>query len=226
MALYYFIILPHWAGYFGWVGMGIYIGLYLPVFVALSRVAVHRLRVPLLIAAPVVWVGLEVLRGILITGFSMALLGHTQVSWTTLIQAADLFGAYTISFALMFATACVAMIFPVVRERFRLWPAIPIVAMIVAMVLYGNHRLNEQHVIRSRTVRVALIQGSIDTQFDLDQTEAYEREKRLWKQYQNLTINARKAKEKPDLDLIIWPESKFRIPDRIYKVDCPPWLGV
>ncbi|MGI9430513.1 MAG: hypothetical protein ACR2NM_17770, partial [Bythopirellula sp.] len=63
--------LPHPVNYLAWVLLASYLGCYLPVFVALSRVGVHRLRWPLWLVAPVVWTGLEWVRGHLMTGFLM-----------------------------------------------------------------------------------------------------------------------------------------------------------
>ena len=57
------IRLAHWLNHFGWLTLSAYLAVYLPVFVGLTRVAVHAWRLPLLVAAPVVWVGLELLRG-------------------------------------------------------------------------------------------------------------------------------------------------------------------
>src|SRR5262245_31315838 len=65
------IRLAHPALYAGWIALAAYLGVYLPAFIGLCRVAVHRLRFSVVIAAPVVWIGLELLRGHLITGFSM-----------------------------------------------------------------------------------------------------------------------------------------------------------
>lgn len=104
--------LAHPALYVGWLALAAYLACYVVVFVALTRVAVHRLRISLVVAAPVVWVGLELARGHALTGFSMGLLGHTQIAWTTLIQVADLVGAYGVSFVLMLAAACLARTLP------------------------------------------------------------------------------------------------------------------
>ena len=68
MAVLHFLRLPHWATSFGWVALSLYFAFYLPLFVGLSRVAVHRLRVPVILAAPVVWTGLELARAHLLTG--------------------------------------------------------------------------------------------------------------------------------------------------------------
>ena len=54
--------LPHWATGFGWIAMAFYFAFYLPAFIGLGRVAVHRLGFPAIVAAPVVWTGLELAR--------------------------------------------------------------------------------------------------------------------------------------------------------------------
>src|SRR5262245_34583057 len=107
------IRLAHPALYGGWLALSLYLAVYLPVFVGLTRVAVHRLKVPMVLAAPVVLVGLELLRGHVVTGFSCALLAHTQAEFPLLIQVADLAGGYTLSFIIMFVAACLAMLIPV-----------------------------------------------------------------------------------------------------------------
>ncbi|HMC12092.1 MAG TPA: hypothetical protein VKH44_12415, partial [Pirellulaceae bacterium] len=100
------IRLAHPALYAGWIALSVYLGVYLPIFVGLTRVAVHRLNVSIVIAAPLIWVGLELVQGHLITGFSMGLLAHTQAEFPRLIQISDLAGGYTLSFVIMLIAAC------------------------------------------------------------------------------------------------------------------------
>lgn len=111
-----------WANYFGLVLLGSYLAIYQILFVGLARVAVHRWNVSVIIAAPAVWTGLELVRGHLITGFSMALLGHTQVRMTSIIQIADLFGAYGVSFLVVFVAACLARSMPRRGRGWSVWP--------------------------------------------------------------------------------------------------------
>ena len=80
--------LPHPATSLGGLALSAYLAFYLPVFVGLSRVAVHQIGVPLWLAAPIVWTGLELARAHIMTGFLLASLAHTQVGWTKLIQIA------------------------------------------------------------------------------------------------------------------------------------------
>src|SRR5262245_23592666 len=105
--------LGHPVMYVAWWALSLYLALYLPVFVALARVAVWRLNVPLTLAAPIVWVGLELLRGYLMTGFSWYYLAHTQYRWIELIQISDLSGAYGVSFLIALVAGCLAEMLPV-----------------------------------------------------------------------------------------------------------------
>ncbi len=95
-----------------WFALALYMAIYLPLFVAISRVAVHRFTVPLTIAVPVVWVGLEYLRGTFMTGFPWYNLSHTQYRWIELIQISDLVGAYGVSFVIAMMSACLAGMLP------------------------------------------------------------------------------------------------------------------
>src|SRR5262245_48725983 len=102
------IRLAHPALYAGWIALSAYLGVFLPAFVGLTRLAVNRLKWSVVLAAPVVWVGLELARGHLITGFSMGLLAHTQAEFPTLIQVVDLGGGYTLSLVIMLVAASLA----------------------------------------------------------------------------------------------------------------------
>jgi len=112
LAAVHWVRLAHWTAYFGWVALAFYLAFYLPVFVGLTRVAVHQLRVPVILAAPMVWTGLELARGHFLTGFTMASLCHTQYRWIALIQLSDLAGGYGVSFVMMLTAACLARMIP------------------------------------------------------------------------------------------------------------------
>jgi apolipoprotein N-acyltransferase len=103
----------HQAMYLAMIACAFYFAFYFPAFLLLCRGAVHRLRVPLVIAAPTIWVGLEYARAYLFTGASWYYIGHTQYRWLELIQVSDLVGAYGVSFVMMTAAAALAGILPV-----------------------------------------------------------------------------------------------------------------
>src|SRR5690606_8212536 len=95
-----------------WLALALYMALYAPVFALASRVAVHRLKVPLVVAVPTLWAGLEFVRAHLMTGFPWYFIGHTQWRWTTLIQISDLVGVYGVSFVVVACAAAVAVCVP------------------------------------------------------------------------------------------------------------------
>lgn len=199
------IRLAHWANYFGWFALAAYLAVYLPVFFWLTRVAVQQARIPLLIAAPVVWTGLELARGHLITGFSMGLLGHALVEWTTLIQISDLFGAYGVSFLIVLVAAAAVECLPSGRCGWRWSPALVGVATLVCTWGYGYFRLSPtgSRPPEGRPLKVALLQGTVDKVFEYDP----QRNVDTFQGYLALAKQARDAH--PDLDLIVWPESVF-----------------
>jgi len=211
LAAYHFVRLPHPAAVIGWVALAAYLGLYLPVFVALTRVAVHRLRVPVILAAPVVWTGLELVRAHLITGITMGALGHTQYRWIELIQVSDLAGGYAVDFTVMFVAACLARLAPCNGRRWTLWPVPAAVALLAAVLAYGLLRLSELDS-SPRTIRVALVQGSVDAEVKADP----KKDQQTQGDYERLTAKA--LHDWRDLDLVVWPETMWREP----LIDCDP----
>ena len=198
----------------GWITLAWYLAFYTPMLVWLCRVATQRLRMPLVAAAPVLWVGLELMRGYFATGFSAGLLGHTQIAWTSLLQIADTFGAYGVSFVLAIVAAAVAQMLPASwlgiadGRRVFLWPAIPAAAVLAGALVYGAYRLSETPPGTSQSpLNVALIQGSLDTVFEASEAE----DRKRFDHYGALTDQAVQRSSK--LDLVIWPESMFAIPE-------------
>lgn len=233
MLTIHWLRLPHPAVYLGWIALSAYLSIYLPVFVGLSRVAVHRLRLPLWLAAPIVWTGLELARAHLLTGFLMASLAHTQVNQTQLIQISDLFGEYGVDFLVMLVAACIASLIPLAgvfpdraespsnsNESRPMRPGaaslvhiIPAVVGIAAALLYGQFRLHAIADLESNgTARIALIQGNslADWKMDLNkQSQIMEEYTRLSKQ---AVEEARTIGSGQPLDLIVWPETMYRNP--------------
>lgn len=209
LAAIHWLRLPHPATILGWIALSAYLGVYLPLFIGLSRVAVHRLRVPLIVAAPVVWTGLELARAHVITGFSMGALGHTQYRWLSLIQISDLGGAYAVDFLLVLVAAALAgLIFPGGQRRV-VWPLVPAALVLLAALGYGLLRLEQGKSTSAGPVtRVALIQGSLDSVLHPSPEDLEAGQRR----YLELTRQA--LARYGQVDLIVWPESTFQILNR------------
>jgi apolipoprotein N-acyltransferase len=204
--------LPHWATTFGWVALSAYLAVYPLLFVALSRVAVHRAGWSIVLAAPVVWTGLDVVRGYLFGGFTLSSLAHTQYRSHTWIQLADLIGCYGLGGIVVLAPACVVRTLPVYGQRSVRWP-VSVLALALGLPLaYGTWRDSGNHSRPGATV--ALVQGTIDTTFD----DEPGKDARVMRQYAEITQKAadagkrRAERGERDIDLVVWPESMFRAP--------------
>jgi apolipoprotein N-acyltransferase len=208
LLLMHWLRLPHWAGYFSWPAAALLLASYFPLFVAISRVMVHRWGVSVVVAAPVVWTGLELLRAHVPHGFTMASLGHAHYRWLPLIQIADVAGTYAVSFVVMLAAACLARMIPWDRQRGAWWPAIPLALVVGGTLAYGAWRLDAiaKSDDAAQALRVAIVQGSFDTTFDYDPSH---REQVLTSMYEQ---SVRAVKERADIDLVIWPETMLGWP--------------
>ena len=228
LAAIQWIRLPHWANIFGLFLLAGYLGAYLPLFMGLVRVAVHRIRVPLWIAGPVVWTGFEWARARLLSGFLMASLAHTQVEFPTVIQIADTLGEYGVTFLIMLVAASIAeAIYAIIihspsepgRPRPRsprhmarmLLKLAPAALALAAALAYGRFRLTERIVYlespEKPTATIALIQ--CDMLADWKGTEA--RDIAVNRQMVELSRDAQRASPRP-ISLHVWPETMYRTP--------------
>ncbi len=210
LAVVQWIRLPYWAVGFGWLALGIYFGCYLPVFIGLSRFGVHVLRLPVILVAPLVYTGLELAQGHLLTGMTMGCLEHSQYRGTMLIQISDLTGCYGVTFLMIFVAACLARMIPcetpVSSSRgWTWWPAFAAVGLLAAVLGYGRFRMTDEKT--EPGLSVALVQGSVDVRLDCP-ADIRETTHAL---YHQLTCDAiRDANQRSQrIDLIVWPETVF-----------------
>ena len=209
------------AMYPAWFALAFYVSLCIPVFVFSTRTAVHRWKLPLTLAAPVVWVGLEFFRAHLLTGFSWYYLGHTQYRWLEMIQISDLVGVYGVSGLLVLSSAVIASLVPVsVFDKFRLLmdtslergtvkkvkrPLLHVAALclLFATVLgYGYVRRDAANF--QPGPRIALIQGNFVSSLKHDPNQ----KPNIFRTHDALT--GMSIEHHPDL--IVWPETMFPEP--------------
>jgi apolipoprotein N-acyltransferase len=148
----------------------------------------------LLLAAPALWVTLEYARTHLFSGFPWALLGYSQYRSLPVIQIADLFGVYGISFLIVLVNVSIA---EALADRKR-YLSLAIAAAVMTVVLgYGYARLNEPE--GAERIRIAVVQGNIDQDKKWD--PSYQRE--VIATYKRLSLKA--LEQRPDL--VVWPET-------------------
>ncbi len=155
-----------------------------------------------LLTLPVLWVALEYLRSFLLSGFPWASLGYSQQSLLPMIQSADLFGVYGLSFLIILVNAALALAMARVRSGQRLpWGALTAALLLVTLnYAYGSWRLASEPDQRAQSLTVGLVQGNIDQSVKWDPA------------YQQQTIDryrelSRAASTAADVELLVWPES-------------------
>lgn len=208
--------------YIAWTAFAIYLAFYFPVFVGLTRVATGKLRVPMLVAAPAIWTGLEYVRAYALTGFSWYQLGHSQVQWIELIQISDLVGAYGVSFIVAMSSAAFVELVPQrVFARLKLLPimapaptpdsprdyvhrwrvAAVLVASVACVLGYGYVRRGQAKFVAGP--RVAAIQGNF-----VASVQGRNSPSEVFLKHRYLSSEAIKQ----HADVILWPEGMFPYP--------------
>ena len=169
---------------------------------------------------PLLWVALEYLRAWLLTGFPWYFLGHTQYKRLALIQIADIFGVYGVSFLAALANSSIAGAFVHYHkreisprpERTKVRPSIIAVALTLILILlsliYGKWRLGQMRL--EPGPKIGIVQGNIPQRLKEvaiagDELTAGD----MFKTHLLLTFEL----QEQDLDLILWPETM--VPGRL-----------
>ncbi len=132
---------------------------------------------------------------------------HTQVEHAPLVQIADLFGSYGISFLVMLVNAAIYEWIGGKSRRTQ-WTGTVIAAVIVAATLaYGYARLNQTSEFKTSDTTIALIGQDEESIFVQD----LEREQHIFSSYvnQSLQAAAEAGRSKQTIDAVVWPESMY-----------------
>lgn len=222
MLAIHWIRLPHPLNYLAWPVLAAVLGAYLPLFVGLARVGVHRLGLPLWLVVPITWTGVEWLRAHFLSGFYMGSLAHTQIAWLPIIQVADLVGEYGVTFLIVLVAACLTQAClawdpsgeqgpdeqwadkqpppgqPCSWSRRRLLVLLPAGFALTLALVYGHLRLDQlDKATVSARPRVALIQGYTPADWKGD----LQRQRDIMDQYVQLSRAALlRAENEPDVE--------------------------
>ncbi len=182
---------------------------YLALFFAVPFWAACRLRdrlgYPLPLTLPVLWVGFEFLRSFLFSGFPWATLGYSQQSRLLVIQSADLFGVYGLSFLLVLANTVIAALLQARLKRDRSlgprWSLAVLAVLAAANLGYGAWRLGADGDTRPEHLDTILVQGNIDQSIKWNPAV----QQQTVTTYRDLSLAG--VEETGRGGLIIWPES-------------------
>lgn len=197
--------LAHPLMFIPWLAFGGYLAVYHVLFVA-AIVRCNRKGIPMIVAVPIVWVGLECVRNYMLTGISVLMLGHHVVDVPELIQIADIFGTYGVSFLLAMINVSLWILVRSTLKKHSIRPAMQIVAVtaacLITTIIYGRYRIDQPT--EANLATFALIQRSEPIEFDMAQQRSMD----IFLNYAKQTVQSAKAEEKP-IDAVVWPESMF-----------------
>jgi apolipoprotein N-acyltransferase len=190
--------LPLYTGIILMLLLACYLSIYISLFT--GCIVYFRDRIPLYLTAPVLWVCFEYGKSFIITGFPWENLGYSQYLNTYLIQFADVFGVFGLSFLIILINATV---FEVISTRSaKEYILAGVVFLILAVILvYGVYRVDHVNKIvkNSPGIEVFLIQGNIDQ--SIKWNEDFQKE--TLNIYERLSLKNLPGNN----SLIIWPET-------------------
>jgi apolipoprotein N-acyltransferase len=184
---------------------------FFPAVFSMTLAAIGVTPLRCLITMPLLWVALEYIRTFIFTGFPWALLGYSQYLRHHLIQIADLFGTYGVSFLIVLANAAVFLTITYISRK--TWHSKPVTKPLLVGAsllfaagflltwIYGAWQIKatDNLMAAAPAARVAVIQGNIDQSVKWNP----EFQDATIKTYQRLSL----AEKSENPDLIVWPES-------------------
>jgi apolipoprotein N-acyltransferase len=213
--------------FFCWIGLALLISIHFLGFAWLTRRLTQRAGLSLLLVAPTVWTALEFGRAHLGIGFPWYYLGHSQHDALAIIQIADIFGAYGVSFLVMMVNVVIWQILvsriasPETKNRLShsasigLWdirPAASVTLLLLAgTLIYGWWRLQQADF--GAGPRLALLQGNLPQFIRNDPGERL----RTAEHFGSLARQASAARP----DLIVWSETSCCIDWTRIAPNCP-----
>lgn len=183
--------------------LSLYLSIYTGIFSALTCI-LNESRIKIFLFAGI-WVALEYIRTIFLTGFPWGLLGHSLYSRLSLIQIVDITGVYGPSLIIVAINVCMFELLIRYRDFFKnryfIIESFLLVALVTASIIYGKDALTRYSSAKPETtlINTAIIQGNIDQAVKWD--ESFQGETI------NKYINLSKSSLKTVPDIIVWPET-------------------
>ena len=190
----------------GWPVLAAYMSIY-PVLAVwcLRRVDRHPGlgRWPTAVTAPVIFIGLECIRGLVIfDGYAWYLIGQPVIDWPILAQPADLVGIWWGSLVVSVVAGGLADAMSPSRRR-QQWQGGMIVACLLACAIpYGIWRINQTDVLRPGPVVLA-----VQTNLPQDNKIGWRAETWAADVRSFIDITEAGIESSGDVDLVVWPET-------------------
>ncbi len=245
----HFVRYPHWINYGLMLALGGYLGVYLPLFVAVSRRLVYR-RLPrllypifgrrvfqagfrtvtLLAVVTLTWAACEVLRGWVFSGIMMGSVADVFYRDPIFLQTADIFGQWGVSALLLFLGTSLAVgILPFSGfSRKVSWSAF--ILGTAFWLGYGEYRLTEaKRTVSAPEGHIALLQGSVPAELKTTPELIQKTEDGYLALAQELRSGEKAEairKTGGKIDLAVFPECIYRYPILFAEPDALPPVGM
>jgi apolipoprotein N-acyltransferase len=203
-------VLGHYGGlpwYIAWPAVGLlsfYMALYLAIFAVMAqRIYSWFPVVGSLLLVPALWVGLDWTRAMLFTGFPWMDLGYALYATPLLLQTADLFGHYGLTYLIVLINC--ALLLPL-TDRGSFHRPVLIIISAVPVVMAGYYSINAYQnngklVKTEAEIRVGVVQGNVKQ--DVKWTDAHQ----LTTVEAYLQASSTLVQQDPLLSFIAWPET-------------------
>ncbi len=149
----------------------------------------------------------EFIRGHILTGFPFDLVGYALTANEQMMQAANLFGIYGLTFVAILISMSPALIWPADERSLttRLAPFFGALLLIAAQVGYGQQRLQSTEVPSRNDVQIRLVQPNID------QAVKWQAESREFTVDRLISLSETQLDPTDngleDVSILIWPEA-------------------
>lgn len=161
---------------------------------------------------PIAWVATEFLRGYVMSGFPWFILGHSMYRHVTLIQVADLGGAYAVSFLIAAVNGLLAdgLLQPLFlstrkgpRPNYQVSAAtLAVLGLVLLCFVYGRYRIGQFESAIRPGPRIAAIQAKYPITLQPVEDDATIR-----RTAHHEALARAAAAGNPRPDLVIWPET-------------------
>lgn len=193
----------------GYIAFCLFFGIFMPLTAWPIRHLYNRRGVSAAIAAPVVWTAMEFLRSSGPLGFPMVLLAHSQYRVHTVIQIADLVGAYGVTFMIVAVNGWFVDLLaqPIIMRRGGRAPKMPLgtvttATIVILTLIYGSAQKSERHM--ALGPRIAVVQHDILQQLGVQPNRRFD----MWQTFDaHIRLAQQAATLEPTPDLVVMPES-------------------
>jgi len=208
----YLVSLCYWLGnlywiyqvtWLGWLAFCMYTALLWPMAAVCLRYCRGK-KIPLFLAAGVLFVGAERLQGLFLGGFFWRFLAHSQYANITLIQIADIFGAAGVSFLVAMVNGLAAELIIAAEEKniFKISELLKVGVVcgaVAGAVIYGRYRINEA----DKYIEAGPLVASVQTNVPQSVKKSHQSSEAI---LDELLKNSN-ASAKAGAELVVWPET-------------------